>query len=186
MGTPLKPLPVKLFVGLIAADKHLFQNIQHLLAKKFGPIDAISPIWNFDQTKYYEKEMGQDLKRQFFSFQRLISAEKLTLIKRYANALEKKFSRQDSRRQINMDPGYVSSSKMVLATTKNFSHRIYVAKGIFEEITYYYKDGTFQPGPWTYPDFRCETHIHLFNAIRKKYYEQIEKTYGLSKLSRCL
>ena len=181
-----KPLPVKLIVGFISSDRALFEKAQKSLIKKFGKADFVSPLFDFDKTDYYEKEMGQDLKRSFVSFRDLIAPERLIKIKLFTNALEKKFSNDALARAINIDPGYVTLSKLVLATTKSFVHRIYMGRGIFEEVTLYYKGQGFLPGNWTYPEFRCETHIAVFNEIRKKYYQQIEKQYGLSQLYRCI
>lgn len=186
MGKILSPLPVKLIVGLIARDEASLTRTQKALAQKFGPADFSSPIYDFDLTDYYEKEMGRGLKRQFIGFKKLIPAERLAGIKIHTNACEKKLSGGNNSRNINIDPGYISLSKLVLATTKSFVHRIYIGRGIFEEITLYFKDGTFTAGPWTYPDFRQETHIAFFNKIRQAYYEQCETTYGLSQLYRCV
>lgn len=186
MGNTLRPLPVKLIIGLIAHDDGLFDKTQKALTRKFGPADLVSPLYDFDSTDYYEKEMGKGLKRKFLSFQGLIAPERLAGIKRYTNSLENRLSRNRGRRDINIDPGYVSLSKLVLATTKSFVHRIYIGRGIFEEITLYFKEGSFAAGPWTYPDFRQQTHIAFFNGIRNTYYGQLEAAYGLSQLYRCV
>lgn len=186
MAKPRDPLPAKLIIGMISREPLLFEKIKKILSNKFGKIDLVSPIFDFNQTHYYENEMGKDLKRQFLTFEPLVMPERLVKIKHLTNSLEKKFLNNPLKRSINIDPGYLSLSKLVLATTKNYSHRIYVGNGIFEEITLYFKDNTFQPLPWTYPDYKSESHIDFFNEIRKKYYIQIENKYGPSQLSRCL
>ena len=186
MGTLLKPLPVKLITGLISGNSALFTKTQKILVKKFGAIDIVSPIFAFDKTDYYEKEMGKGLKRIFVSFERLVEPCGLAAIKCFTNRLEKRLSAGQAKRTVNIDPGYVSLSKLVLATTKSYVHRIYVANGIFVEITLSYKNDTFQPGSLTYPDYRTESHITFFNEVRDKYYKQIEKKYGLSQLYRCV
>lgn len=129
--------------------------------------------------------MGEGLKRKFLSFEKLINAERLAAVKRWTITLEKKL-KDGANRTVNIDPGYLTLSKLVLASTKNFCHRIYAGGGIFEEITLFYKDATFQPGPWTYPDFRSPDHINIFNQIRGIYRSQTETRYGLSSLSRCV
>lgn len=186
MGKPVTPLPVKLIVGMIAKDTALFEKAEGLLSKKFGKTDLSSLILDFNQTDYYEKEMGRDLKKRFLSFRELVPAQKLTQIKLFTNALERKLSKKKGQRSINLDPGYVTLSKLILASTKNYSHRIYADRGIFQEITLYFKDGTFEPGRWTYPDYRTQIYIAHFNEIREKYRVQIEKKYGLSQLYRCV
>lgn len=186
MGNVLKPLPVKLIVSLIWKESEIFKEINKILSSKFGTTDYISPVFNFKQTDYYEKEMGVDLKRQFLSFEKLISPKLLVGIKLFTNKLEKKYAKDKIRRTINMDPGYLSLSKLILATTKNFAHRIYIKDGIFEEITLYYKNGSFTSGQWTYPDYACADHIAVFNEIRKNLYKQISAEYGISQLYRCV
>ncbi|HQP91370.1 MAG TPA: DUF4416 family protein, partial [Candidatus Omnitrophota bacterium] len=156
---PLKVLPAKLIIGLISGNTQLFKKAATILEKKYGPIEDDSQIFSFDLTDYYKKEMGADLKRQFITFKKLIHSEKLADIKIFTNRLEFKLSKNPEKRDINIDPGYISLSKLVLATTKSFVHRIYMGKGIFEEVTLYYKGHSFCPGPWTYPDFRLETHL---------------------------
>ncbi|MBI5872903.1 MAG: DUF4416 family protein [Candidatus Omnitrophica bacterium] len=186
MGNITSPLPVKLICGFIANDEALFQKAEKLLTKKFGPADYKSPVFRFDLTDYYSKEMGKNLKRRFLSFEKLVPAQRLPEIKIFTNLLEKKLSRDPGKRDLNIDPGYISLSKLVLATTKSFVHRIYTGKGIFQEVTLYFKDNTFTAGRWTYPDYRSDSHIALFNEIRNKYYDQVEKKYGQSQLHRCV
>ena len=171
---------------MIASEADLFEKAVYYLSKKFGPIDFKSPIFEFDQTNYYKKELGAHLKRQFLSFRNLIAPERLVSIKLFTNGIENKWSRTNHHRVINLDPGYISLSKLVLATTKNYSHRIYAGQGIFEEVTLYFKDSTFQTLDWTYPDYRTQNYISVFNEVRKKYYLQIEAKYGSSQLPNCL
>lgn len=186
MGTPHRPLPVKLIVGFITRDPSAFHKATVILGRSLGRPDFESPSFAFDKTSYYEKEMGEGLERKFLSYTRLLPAEKLPAIKIATNALEKRLAPASGCRTINIDPGYITLSKLVLATTKSFVHRLYMGRGIFEEVTLYYKDNSFQPGHWTYPDFRANNHIATFNTIRQKYLEQITKIYGPSQLYRCI
>lgn len=186
MGKIVNPLMVKLIIGLIAKEVSSFEKNQRILSFKYGPIDFISPVFEFNLTDYYEKEMGKGLKRQFISFKKLILPERLADIKHLTNKLERKQTDAESNRIINIDPGYIALSKLVLATTKNFAHRIYIKNGIFEEITLYFKNGTFTRGKWTYPDYAADSHIAVFNEIRKRYYEQIIQYYGIGQLYRCV
>lgn len=150
-----------------------------MLQKKFGRIDYYSLILNFDYTGYYYKEMGRPLKRAFISFQELTGEDKLADIKLYTNRLEKHFSVK-GKRSINIDPGMLNLAKLILATTKDYSHRIYLNKGIFAEVTLCYRSGSFRPWPWTYPDYRSEQCIAIFNSIRNIYISQAK---NVSKLS---
>jgi hypothetical protein len=186
MGFPTKPNPVKLFVGAIFQEETHFEKAYAALSKKFGPLDFKSALLDFNQTNYYEKEMGEGLKRQFFSFKRLVPPEKLVVIKLTTNALEKKLSFKNAKRTINLDPGYISLSKVVLATTKSFSHRIYIGRGIYEEITLIFQKGSFNPTIFTYPDFRTDEYIQIFNNLRQNYYKTIESQYGSPRLPYCV
>jgi len=176
--------PVKLIVGMIAGREELFELSQTELSSKFGMIDYESEILPFVHTDYYEKEMGKHLKRRFVSFQKPFDPEKLAEIKLFTNQLEEKFSLEDNR-QINLDPGYLSLSKLVLATTKDYSHRIYLREGIYAEVTLYYQDKTFKPYPWTYPDYKTKDYQEVFSQIRQIYLEQLRvKGSGLYFLLR--
>ncbi|MDD5018859.1 MAG: DUF4416 family protein [Candidatus Omnitrophica bacterium] len=186
MGIPQKALPVKLVIGLIANDPALFERAQKFLERRFGPIDQKSRIFAFNQTRYYQSEMGEGLQRVFLSFEKLIRAGGLPAVKIATNRLERRLAPLPSRRNINIDPGYISLAKWVLATTKNHSHRLYIDKGIFEEITLVFCRGSFGPLESTYPDYRQESHIAFFNETRNIYKTQVEKIYGASQLHRCV
>lgn len=171
MGAAKKHKPVKLVVGMISNDPELFFKTEKILEKSFGPVDFRTSLLDFAFTDYYEPEMGKNLKRQFISFRRLVNPESLPRIKLYSGKLELKFSvsRKTPSRRINIDPGYVTDAKFVLATTKDNQHRIYLDKGIFGEVTLRFSDKTFLPWEWTYRDYQTKEYIDIFNEIRKIY-----------------
>ncbi len=173
MGNIQKEIPVKLICGFIFSDKESFIKASAFLSRKFGKIDFESESLVFNFTGYYEKELGNDLKRKFISFERLIWPSKLCSIKIYTNKIESKFL-INSNRKINIDPGYVDASKLVLATTKDYSHRIYLSKGIFAEVTLAIQDKCFVPCLWTYPDYRTDVYLKVFNQIRLIYLGQLK------------
>lgn len=172
MGLAKKPLPVKLIVAVFSGQSALFAEIEHELEKKFGKIDFKSAPFDFNHTDYYREEMGGNLKKMFLSFENLISPEKLSAIKLFTNELERKRS-DNAKRIVNIDPGYLDNSKLVLASTKNYYHRIYLGKGIYAEVTLFFKGNTFQSLPWTYPDYKTENSVNIFNKIRGIYREQL-------------
>lgn len=176
VGEVKKYIPVKLIAGMISQDINLFSKASLILAKKFGAIDFKSQILDFGHTTYYQKEMGSNLKRQFISFKKLINPQKIADIKNYTNKIEMKFSTSSNmpQRRINIDPGYVCGLKLILATTKDSSHRIYLKSGIFAEVTLSFYDKTFHPWGWTYPDYKTQAYIDIFNEIRKIYTEQLK------------
>lgn len=173
MGTIKKHVPVKLVIGLIFKHNNIYVKVKPLLERKFGPIDFESQTLDFIHTDYYEKEFGKGLKRAFVSFKKLILPHQLPAIKTTTNYFEARLS-QNKLRRINIDPGYLELSKFVLATTKDYSHRIYLGGGIYAEITLFYRKGSFCPWEWTYPDYRTDAYIKIFNRIRQIYVEQIK------------
>ena len=159
---------------MIAGNELLFKKAVKHLEKTYGPVDFTSDIMAFDQTSYYEKELGRNLQRQFISFAHLIVPGKLVQIKRHTNELEYKLSKNRQNRTINLDPGYLEYGKLVLATTKDHQHRLYLGQGIFGEVTLRYTNGSFAPWEWTYPDYATTVYIHIFNQIRKLYQKQVK------------
>ena len=158
----------KLVIGFISADIKLIALTEQRLSKEFGHIDLESPIWDFTHTDYYKQEFGDCLKRKFVTFKRLIKPEDLYKIKIKTNSIELQFSKSGARK-INIDPGYIDTSKLILATTKDYSHRIYLKKGIYAEVTLFYKNHQFNPWPWTYPDYKQASYIEFFNNVRSGY-----------------
>ncbi|HNW40183.1 MAG TPA: DUF4416 family protein [Candidatus Omnitrophota bacterium] len=158
----------KLIIGFIYQDEAVFFKAKEKLSRKFGRIDFESAAMDFNYTDYYEPEMGKGLKRRFISFAKLVPTQDLYRIKLYTNRLEKRFLKVKSR-QVNIDPGYVDLAKLVLATTKDYAHRIFLRKGIFAEITLTFRGNSFSPNEWTYPDYRTQDYLDIFNQIRKLY-----------------
>lgn len=167
MAKRKRPEPVLLFAGIIARE-NVLSNLDEIL-KIFGKIDARSPVLSFDDfSKYYEEEMGANLKRLWVTFSGLYIPEDLHVFKLISNMVEEHYSEND-RRTINIDPGYISLSNVVLYTTKNYYHRIYIGDGIYAEVTLFYrrKEG-FQPFPWTYPDYKTPEALSFFTEQREK------------------
>lgn len=163
---------VKLFTAILFGNEAVYTTARESLASAFGPVDMESPVRTWSYSNYYEKEMGADLKRIFLFFEQLIMPDLLADIKIITNEIEVKCCRSAGRlpeRPINIDPGYVTLAKVVLASTKDYSHRIYIGKGIYAETTLIYQHKTFQALPHTYPDYRSGEYIALFNTARKHF-----------------
>lgn len=177
MGQIRTPRPVKLFTGMLAGRTDLFEMAQKEMTARFGAIDAASEIVPFDFTDYYTEEMGPNLLRKFIAFERLINPKELAAAKLFTNELEEQISEQlgSVRRLINLDPGYLSLSKLVLASTKDYSHRIYLGDGIFAEVTLHFSNRTFNPWPWTYPDYKTEGYRRFFESLRARYMESLKE-----------
>lgn len=176
MGATKPAAPVKLICGFIYREEQIYRSASAALRRRFGPADIESAPLKFTYTDYYEREMGRDLLRRFISFQRLIRPDNLREIKIFTNALERKLSAaKPGFRDINMDPGYITEAKLVLATTKDFCHRIFLGKGIYAEVTLVYQDKGFRHREWTYPDYRTDEYHRIFAQMRQKYVTQIHR-----------
>lgn len=178
MGTAKPPKPVKLIASVFSGRPELLTSARRRLVELFGPIDFESAPLPFDHTDYYTPEFGPGLQRLILAFERLIDPGDLAAIKLRTNALEAETLR-DGRRQVNIDPGYVSLSKLVLATTKNHAHRIYLTDGIYAEVTLHYRNGAFHGFPWTYPDYASPRYCALFADIRRLYHQQLRRLHAL-------
>lgn len=172
MGKPRKSVPAKLIVGLISSDQSQFTAGKCILEKKFGVPDLQTPVLDFSCTAYYEEEFGGELKRKFFSFKDLISLEKNYKIKLHTNKIEEKLSKNGSR-TVNLDPGYITLSNLVLFTTKNRSHRAYLGSGIYADLELTFTKKSFRPLEWTYPDYRSDEYVRFFNEVRETYHNQL-------------
>ncbi len=168
MSSPSEPGPAKLVVGAFTPDKGLFPQLAEELADRFGQPDLVSPWFDFTHTRYYEQEMGTPLFRRMLAFSQLIPMEELGSIKLFTNRMEARYQ-EDGRRRVNIDPGYLTLERFVLASGKNFTHRIYIGKGVFADLTLVYHKKDFTPLPWTYPDYAGEEIRTFLGRVRQRY-----------------
>ena len=171
MGIALKHTNVKLITAVMYNTKERMKSVRSELETLFGPIDDVLESYIFSFTDYYEEEMGKDFRKLIWSFKRLIAPEKLPEIKLKTNSIEDKFAHQ-GKRQVNIDPGYISSAKLILATTKDYIHRIYLGKGIYGDVHLKVSDASFQTNNWTYPDYKQDSVLCFFDRVRKKYLKE--------------
>ena len=177
MSEPKDADDVKLVASLFSPEEKTLEEVTLELQAAYGSTDWVSPPLFFDRTRYYEKEMGWPLHRRFVSFELLIRPEAIVEIKLQTNELEKR-DLQEGKRKINIDPGYVSLERLVLATGKNYTHRIHLSKGIYADLTLVFHQGSFQTLAWTYRDYADPVVIGYFNNIRNHYKNQLR---GLSE-----
>ncbi len=157
--------PVLLLLAAFSRHSHGLQWVQDQAARHWGPIALASPVFSFDQTDYYASTMGSDLKKILLAFQRLVPPTSLVELKHQAGRWEVEYQRVCSHpepRPLNLDPGYLTQAKLVLATTKDRDHRLYLGRGIFAEVTLGYQRGRgWVARPWTYPDYQSPAY-HAF------------------------
>ena len=178
MSIPKNPDPAKLVVGCIMNDKTSIEELFPLLEEIFGPVDMISCWLDFAYTDYYYKEMGSPLYRKVFVFKHLIAQDELALIKEKTNELETRFM-TSGKRKVNLDPGYLVSSRFVLATGKEYSHRIYIGRKIYADLTLMYsKKYGFKTLEWTYPDYTSKDMISFLSKVRDKYLLDLKADKG--------
>ncbi len=179
MGRTRPALAVNLIVGMLSSgsDEDLFEMAETKLEKKFGPIDLASGAIPFNFTDYYKEEMGTDIRRKFISFERLIKPDRIAPIKVFTNRMEEDFSamRLSAGRPINLDPAYIGGGKLVLATTKDNAHRIFLEEGIYAEVALRYVGGRFVPLPWTYFDYKSKEYLEFFSRVRELYLDKLER-----------
>jgi hypothetical protein len=177
MSHPKAPLPVKPVMSLILAREDLAPAVMASLAEYFGPPDLVGPWWPFTASEYYAPEMGPDLRRRLVSFLHLAAPGRLAAWKVFTNGIEERFT-LGGRRTVNLDPGYVAQERLVLATGKNYTHRLYLDQGIFGDLTLIYSKKDFQPLPWSYPDYAQGELPALLGLVRQKYLWQLKELTG--------
>jgi len=167
----------KLIIGLMAGKPQVFQEAEKELKDLFGPLDLESREFDFTYTDYYSKQMGGvSLSRKFLSFEKLIDPEALSEIKITTNHLEDKLRKKhlSSHRVVNIDPGILNSSSLIMATVKDFAHRVPLNQGIYGHLELLFGKGEVRPVDWTYPDFKDETYHSFLLKVRKKYLCQVK------------
>ncbi len=171
------PKPVKLIIGILAADRQCLHAGIEALTHKLGTADFTSDVWLFDKTDYYKDQTGPHILRQFVSIEKLIDPGKLAKIKCQTNKLEQKLAKTLALplpRPANLDPGIIEPAKLVLATTKNYSHRIYIGKKMYAEVTLAFDKGNWRPLGHTFPDYRQKCYYDFFFKVRTRLLEQLK------------
>lgn len=175
MGAPGEPRPAKIVVGILAASRETIEDTKSLLEARFDRVDLTSDLIPFTHSTYYAGEMGPSLRRLWVSHERLISPGDLAGKKLETNEMETSQS-VDGRRRVNLDPGYLTGSTLVLATTKDAAHRVYLGNGIYAEVALLYQHQSWRVLEWTYPDYREEEAIGFFTEVRRRYIDQLRGT----------
>jgi hypothetical protein len=157
-----------LFISVLYREKAPVQEAVSFLKERFGETLLSTDPMPFTYTSYYRGEMGSPLFRVVLAFEKLVPRDSMPETKLFTNALEQTLAR-DGKRVINLDPGILSLENICLATTKPYSHRIYLSQGIWAEITLMFKGNSYQKLNWTYPDYASAGMIGIFNDMREKY-----------------
>ena len=159
-----------LLVAVVSRRPVALDWARERLSAQFGSVAVASDAFEFTETAYYTPTMGTDLKKQFLAFEPLIDPIALAAIKRQTNGWEAEYAalgRHEEVRPLNLDPGYITAAKLVLASTKDHAHRIYLRDGIYAEVTLSYRHRQWQPHEWTYPDYRRDDFHEFFSRCRQ-------------------
>ena len=170
MGEPTLPCPALLLLAAFSRHEAALAWARGRACRAWGPVALESPGFEFTQTDYYQPTMGKGLRKVFFAFTRPFDPGEMAEIKLQTNQWEREYSQQSEHpqpRPLNLDPGYLTLGKLVLASTKDFTHRIYLARGIYAEATLYYKHGRWEPHDWTFADYRRREYQEFFSQCRE-------------------
>lgn len=170
MGQIQEHSPVMLISAVISRYDEAVNWAETELIQAWGPIALRSPPFAFHETSFYEATMGSGLVKHFFAFEQFIDPSTLIERKQLSNQLEQQYKEQfahEESRPLNLDPGYISQAKLVLATTKDRDHRIYLGKGIYAEVTLHYKKSGWSINRWTYPNYQRKDFHAFFTQCRQ-------------------
>ena len=165
--------PVKLFLVSLQRDEENLNKAIAQLHMEFGATDFVSEDFPFDQTDYYQKEMGAGLLRRFYSFQRLIDPDRIVEVKLLTNQIENQYLNGSSR-TVNLDPGYIDYYKIVLASAKYGGQKIYLRNGIYADMTLVMYKGKWDSFAWGFPDFKSRRYDEALSKIRDLYKAQMK------------
>lgn len=173
MGHQSQYPPHKLIIPTLVDTTAIVDRVAGRIEETFGPIDLQTEPIPFTFTDYYRSEMGGELLRLFFTIRDLIDPSELASVKQESNRLEQELSRSDRTRRVNLDPGLLSESRLILATTKDRAQRIPLRDGIYAEITLVFHKGRYEPLPWTYADYASDAYQTVLRSVRTTYRSQL-------------
>jgi hypothetical protein len=177
MGQARTPIPVLLVVAISSNDTAALEWGAAKVAQAWGAVWLKTPIFAFDHTSFYRSTMGEGIKKQLIAFEQPIDPADLAKIKNQSNAIEREYERlgdYDVERPINIDPGYVTEAKLVLATIKDRDHRVYLSDGIYGEVTLSYYGKKWNASRWTYPDYMTSENLEFVEKCRLRLREKLQ------------
>lgn len=180
MSKAKKQSTAVLVMGIMYTDENKYKQAIKKLEKKFGSIKLKTEGYNFSYSDYYKKEMGEHLKKELLVFNKMIKRENIVSVKKITDKIEKKLSDKskiENNRTVNIDPGILTLENFLLATNKNFSHRVYIKSGVFLDLTLIYKKHEgFTTLPWTYADFKSDNNILFLNKVRNLFFDKLKES----------
>lgn len=175
----IEPIPAKYFVAVMLGPHGSDSSFEVELEAELGPIEARSAEYDFSRfTTYYDEEMGSPVHKHFLVFRDPRPMDRLVETKLFTEALQARHAvteRGGRVRRVNLDPGYLTPWSVVLSTVKNQAHRIYMGQGVFAELTLLFRGSSYQPLPWTYPDYSSVPALPFLCDLRSTYMRQLKQ-----------
>jgi hypothetical protein len=184
MGQTRQPIPVLLITAISSNDEEAIGWGAEQIEAKWGPIWLKTPVFDFDHTSFYNATMGDGIKKQLIAFESPIDPARLACIKNESNEIERQYEglrQYEVERPINIDPGYVTEAKLVLATIKDRDHRVYLSDGIYAEVTLSYYGKQWNPSRWTYPDYMATENLEFVEKCRLRLREKLQRYRSAGK-----
>ena len=179
MGQPTIHSNALLLLAVFSRYEKAVEWAKHRAEAEWGPIELESPAFEFSETEYYNATMGPGLKKYFFTFIRPFDPADLVDVKLLTNKWEDEYASlgiHTQPRPLNLDPGYITLGKLILASTKDFAHRIYLNRGIYAEVTLYYKHHHWQHHDCTFADYRREDYQQFFSLCRERLHRRLRNS----------
>ncbi len=172
------PEPGLFLLSALAAEWEQWPALRERIEARFGPACFVSEALDFGHTGYYDAELGRPIARRLLAFENLAPLDCLVAAKHWTLEQEAAFARPDGRRRFNLDPGLLTQERLVLATGKNFTHRVYLGQGVWADLTLVYTGGDWLVLPWTFPDYAAEDMLELLTALREEYRRRLFAARG--------
>ncbi len=169
MSIPKEPLPSQLILSLFSSRwDEFWPALLPVMESFLGPLESEGESLPFGETTYYQSEFGAPLQRRLLAFEHLVPQDRLREIKIWAHEVEQNYIAR-GKRLFNLDPGLLTQERFVLATGKNFTHRIYLGGCVFADLTLIYQAGRWQTLPWTFRDYAGSALQAQLTSLRHRY-----------------
>lgn len=160
-------LLVQYFIGVLLTPNAPSEGVAKILEDAFGSFDLTSPLF-----QDYTPEKGEG-HRIFFSLKKLHPASRLARFKEDAMLLEQEFFMKKGKRSVNLDPGYLDATKVVLASSKEGGHKIALTEKIYASLILDYTGETFRSFDWTPADFKSGKYFLFLNQMREQFLKKL-------------
>ncbi len=179
--------PVVRFCAVISRHAEAIQWAIDRLAASWGGIAMRADAVSFDAHGFYAETMGDELRQVLVMLDGFVDPGGLADWKHLTMDWEREYaaaSEHAEPRPLNLDPGYVTQAKMVLATIKDRDHRIYLTRGMFAEVTLNYVGKRWVHHRWTYPSYRSDEVAQFSQACRDRLRNHLQAIDGFRVVKR--